>query len=74
MKDDNEFVEGTGVKVRDLTDEEKQRMTECLNWLRAERRPGEPQGQDEETERNVYDLRQDEARNRWPDVAKLIGF
>lgn len=52
-------------RVRGLTDEEKVRFRECLEWI---------QGQEGLEDSTVYQKRLQEARERWPDVARAIGF
>lgn len=52
--------------VRSLTPDERERVRECLTWCQRERETDEPE--------NYTEMRLDEARRRWPDVAELIGF
>jgi len=52
-------------RVRALTPEDVERFRECLRWLHAQPSIDNP---------DVYRARLDEARQRWPDVATLIGF
>lgn len=63
------------VSVRGLDDDERMRVRECLEWLQHPGiRTGEPADPDDESTRARYDQRLEEARTRWPDVARLIGF
>lgn len=52
--------------VRDLTGEERDRVRECVTWCQRAREDGEPE--------DYAEARLAEARRRWPDVARLIGF
>jgi hypothetical protein len=63
------------VQVRDLEEDERARIRECLEWMQfCGIRNGEPSDFDEESTRQRYALRVEQARERWPDVARLIGF
>lgn len=53
-------------EVRDLTGPERDRVRECVTWCQRNREDGEPE--------DYAEARLAEARRRWPDVAKLIGF
>ena len=53
-------------EVRDLTGPERDRVRECVTWCQRKREDGEPE--------DFAESRLAEARRRWPDVAKLIGF
>jgi len=66
---------GWRVQVRDLDESERGRVRECLEWMQyGGVRVGEPADYDDDSTRARYELRLEEARVRWPDVARLIGF
>lgn len=56
-----------GVRVRSMTAGERERMRECLAWIQGLEL--DDHGLAERTKQRL-----DEARERWPDVAALIGF
>lgn len=64
-----------GIQVRPLDDDERARVRDCLEWLHFEGvREGEKNDPDDAAVAARYQARIDQARERWPDVARLIGF
>lgn len=61
------------VLVRTLTESERARVRECLQWIHEQGAMWGPELDDRRIA-EAYDRALAEARRRWPDVAALIGF
>jgi hypothetical protein len=59
--------------VRSLTESERARVRECLQWIHEQGAMWGPELDDRRIAEG-YDRALAEARRRWPDVARLIGF
>lgn len=62
------------VAVRSLTEGEQARMRECLSWLHQQGANAARYGDTDSDITTAYHRALAEARRRWPDVARLIGF
>lgn len=61
------------MKISSLTESERARVRECLQWLHEQGAMWGPELDDRRIAEG-YDRALAEARRRWPDVARLIGF